>query len=60
MAQASLCQNLEMFCPSGAEQWFKMCIYDKVKVTCQDYPSLQVTEILHCNAFATAGQAQEI
>ena len=29
---ASLCKNLEMFCPAGTEIWPKMYIYGKVKV----------------------------
>ena len=35
---ASLCNNLEMFCPAGTEIWPKMYIYGKVKVTGQGHP----------------------
>ena len=35
---ASLCKNLEMFCPAGTEIWLKMHIYGKVKVTGQGHP----------------------
>ena len=34
---ASLCKNLEMFCPAGTEIWPKMHIYGKVKVTGQGH-----------------------
>ena len=30
---ASLCKNLEMFCPADTEIWPKMHIYGKVKAT---------------------------
>ena len=35
---ATLCKNLEMFCPAGTEIWPKMYIYGKVKVTAQGHP----------------------
>ena len=34
---ASLCKNLEMFCPAGTEIWPKMYIYGKVKVICKGH-----------------------
>ena len=35
---ASLCKNLEIFCPAGTEIWPKMYIYGKVKVSGQGHP----------------------